>query len=64
VAAGGLDGVGTGAAARLLVDANYTTELTRRLPKGWNSKNIEAVITVQVINGKAGIPRMVAYEIW
>lgn len=64
VVASGLDGNGTGVAARLLVDANYTKELTARLPKGWTSKNIEVVIAVKVTNGKVGFPSVVDYEVW
>lgn len=65
VIAAGLDAVATGVAARLLVDANYLKELTSRLPDQWRSKeNIEAVISVQVVNGEAGYPQIVAYEVW
>jgi len=64
VVASGLDGIGTGVAARLLVDAQYTKEMTRNLPSGWIFKNIEVVIEVPVIKGNAGYPKMIAYEVW
>jgi hypothetical protein len=64
VVASGLDGTGTYVAARLMVDANYTKEFTKHLPKDWHSKNVEAVIAVKEVNGKVGFPQVVDYEVW
>lgn len=64
VIAAGLDGTSTGVAARLLVDPNYLKELTRQLPAHWESKNIEAVISVPVVSGEARFPQVAAYEVW
>jgi hypothetical protein len=64
VIAAGLDGTATGVAARLLVDPNYLKELTGHLPADWRLKNIEAVISVPVVNGEARLPHLVAYEVW
>jgi hypothetical protein len=64
VVAAGLDGAATGVAARLLVDPNYMKELTNNLPDGWRSRNIEAVISVPMVNGETRFPHLVAYEIW
>lgn len=64
VVAGGLDGIATSVASRYLVDANYAEEMSTLLPKGRNSKNLEAVISFKVVQGKVSSPHMVAYEVW
>jgi hypothetical protein len=56
-------------AAKYLLDGNssaagLTQELTKRLPAGWAEKNIEAVIAVNIFNGKVGFPRLVDWEVW
>jgi hypothetical protein len=60
----GLGGVGTSTASQALVLASSMTEITKQLPAGWASKNIEIVLKVKVINGKPGYPQMVTYEMW
>ncbi len=64
VVAAGLDGAATGVAARVLVDPNYLKELTGHLPEGWRSRNLEAVVSVPMVNGETRFPRLVAYDIW
>ncbi len=64
VIAAGLDGDATGIAARFLIFPAYLKGLTGRLPSEWQSKNVEAVLAVPIINGEAGIPQVVAYEVW
>jgi hypothetical protein len=63
--AAGLDGIGTSTAARIMVEANYFSVLAGQLPAQWTSKNnVEAVISVPMVNGEAGVPEVVAYEVW
>jgi hypothetical protein len=64
VVAGGLDEIGTGIAARFLVEEQYTKELVKFLPANWSSRNVEAVIEVQVIDGDVGPAQVVATEVW
>jgi hypothetical protein len=64
VIASGLNDVGTSVASRTLTDANFMREITKHLPAGWASKNLEVVVSVKVGNGKVGYPQLVAYEIW
>jgi hypothetical protein len=64
VVVAGLDGAATGVAARILVDPNYLKELTGNLPRDWQSRNLEAVISVPMVNGEMRFPRVAAYEIW
>ena len=64
VLAGGLGGVATSTASKVLVIASSMKEITKELPAGWESKNIEIVLKVKVFNGKPGYPELAAYEIW
>ena len=62
VIAAGIGENGTIAAAEFLTDPSYIGVLANQAPKSWASKNIEAVIATQVIDGKSGPPRVVAVE--
>jgi len=65
VIASGLNDVGTSVASRTLSDANYMREITKHLPPGWASKNLEVVVSIKVTNShKIDYPQLVAYEIW
>jgi hypothetical protein len=64
VFASGLNGVGTSIASEILVAPNTMQELTRQLPVEWRTKNVEMVIKVEVVKGRAGYPQLAAYEIW
>jgi hypothetical protein len=62
--AAGLGRFGSDIAGEFLTDPKCIAELTKSLPKGWPSKNLEIVLTTQVIDGKPGPPRVQAIEIW
>ena len=64
VVVSGLGGVGTGTASKVLALASSMREITKQLPAGWESKNIEIVLKVRVLNGKSDYPQLLAYEIW
>lgn len=64
VVAAGLSAAGTTAASEFLTDARYMGDLERQVPKTLKSKNIEAVISVQVIDGRPGAPQVEATEVW
>jgi len=64
VVAAGLTGYGTIAAGEFLTNPAYLKELEARAPADWNGKNIEAVLSTDVINGIAGPPAIVAYHYW
>ncbi len=63
VFAGGLDGVGTDSASEILAVPNSMQEVTKQLPAGWTSKNVEMVIKVSLVNGRPGYAQLVAYDI-
>ncbi len=64
IVAAGLASEGTIAAGEMLSNPEYLKGLTSHAPKGWQYKNMEAVIETEVINGEAGPPRVVAVDFW
>jgi hypothetical protein len=38
--------------------------LAKKAPEGWERKNVQIVITTQVINRHSGPPRVVAVHYW
>jgi hypothetical protein len=51
---------GTAAAGEVVTNPEYMSALLRQAPRNWQGMNVEAVIGVQVIDGKPGPPRIVA----
>lgn len=64
VMASGISEEGTEAAGELISNPADLETLLRNAPPDWRSKNIEAVIETQVIDGHAGPPQLRAVEIW
>lgn len=64
VVAAGIGAIGTMAAGEFLTDPQYMAQLARQAPKDWEHKNVQVVITAQVINAHAGPPRVVATQFW
>jgi hypothetical protein len=64
VAIGGVTPIATVAASEFLVNPTGWEALTRQAPRGWEQKNLQIVIGVNVINGKAGAPRVLATSFW
>ena len=64
VVAGGLAAQGTIAAGEMISNPEYLKSLFSRAPDGWQHKNMEAVITTEVINGEGGPPRVLAVDFW
>jgi hypothetical protein len=64
VFAAGVRGFGTLAAGRFLTDPQYLRELSDKLPKDWEQKNIEFVLATDVIDGSGGPPRVLASHVW
>jgi hypothetical protein len=61
---GGLNQFGTEAAGEFLVDGAALKEFARTAPKGWESKNIQIVLQMEVSNQKPVRPRIVASYVW
>lgn len=64
VVAAGIGVFGTLAAGEFLTDPQYMELLAKQAPKDWEHKNVQIVITTQVINGHSGPPRIVAANFW
>jgi hypothetical protein len=64
VVTAGIGDNGTAVAGEFLTNRKYAEALAKAAPKNWQSKNLEAVIATQVINGKSGPPRILAVEVW
>ena len=64
VVVAGVGAVGTVAAGEFLSDPRSMELLARQAPKDWEHKNLEVVLTNEVINGHSGPPRIVATYFW
>jgi hypothetical protein len=64
VAVGGLWGYGTLAAGEFLSDPKYMETLDRQAPSGWHKKNLQIVLSTEVIKGNSGPPRVLASYSW
>lgn len=64
VVAAGVGVFGTLAAGEFLTDPQYMELLAKQAPKDWQHRNLQIVLTTQVINGHSGPPRIVATNFW
>ena len=64
IIAAGIGKTGTETAAEFLIRGRNLGELVKKAPKGWESKNIEAVIATPLVNGTPGMPEVVDVEEW
>jgi hypothetical protein len=63
VAAAGISVFGTLAAAEFLTDARELSKLDTAAP-GWRKKNLEVVLSTEVVRAKSGRPRILATHTW
>jgi len=64
IIAAGISEEGTEAAGEILYNPVYLETLLAKVPADWESKNMEAVIETQVIQGHSGPPNVLAVETW
>ncbi len=64
VLVGGLRGYGTLAAGEFLSDPKYMAAFAQQAPAGWQKKNLQIVISTEVIKGNSGPPKAVAFYAW
>lgn len=62
VIAAGLEQCGTDASVEILTNAQQ--ELIRNLPSGWQHRNFEALVGVNVVDGGCGPPSILRIEVW
>ena len=60
----GLGPYGTEAASEFVQSPQYLAELAAKLPRGWENRNLEAVLKTDVIGAKAGPPVLVSAYSW
>jgi len=60
----GLGPNGTEAASEFVNSPQYMQQMAQKAPAGWESKNLELVLKLDVIGSKAGPPAVVAATVW
>ncbi len=60
----GLWGYGTQAAGEFLTNGRFLKALAERAPAGWEKKNMQVVISTEVIDKSTGPPRILAVNVW
>jgi hypothetical protein len=64
VVAAGITVFGTSAAADFLTNRNEMNKLSAIAPPGWEKKNMEIVLSTDVIRGRSGPATIVAAQFW
>ena len=64
VIAAGITHFGTEGAGEFLGDPAYFAEAVPRLPPDWRTRNLEIVLSVPVVDGASGHPRVLATHVW
>ncbi len=60
----GLGREGTMAAAEFATDAKHLRALEQRAPKGWEKRNMQVIISTDVVDENYGPPRIEAVHVW
>jgi len=60
----GLGAEGTEAASELVANPRFTNLLLQGAPKQWQSMNLEAVVSTNIIFGEPGLPNVLATAFW
>lgn len=54
---------GTVAASEFVTHPQYFEQFTSRAPKGWENRNVQIVVSTNVINGRSGPPHLVMFDV-
>jgi hypothetical protein len=60
----GLQRFGTDAASQFVTSPHLLKEFSDRIGWNWTNKNVEAVLRVDVVNGRVGAPMIEAIHVW
>jgi hypothetical protein len=60
----GISHYGTEAAADLVTSPALLREALQRMPAGWQQKNLQIVLHVEVVSGYPSVPTIVATHVW
>ena len=64
VIAAGITHFGTQAAGEFLTNPKYFAEALRNAPRDWPHKNMQVILSTQVMSGNAGPPKVLAVHVW
>jgi hypothetical protein len=64
VIAAGITQFGTAAAGEFLSDPSYFSDALALLPRDWARRNLQIVLSVPVVHGAGGHPRVLAAYVW
>jgi hypothetical protein len=64
VVVGGITGYGTLAAGEFLTNPAYMEIFSSQASTGWDRRNLQIVISTQVIRGVSGPPHVIATHFW
>jgi hypothetical protein len=64
IIAAGITQYGTMAAGEFLSNGEYFADAVRQLPRDWQKKNLQIVLSVPVVNRISGRPRILATHVW
>ena len=60
----GLTGFATAAVTGMVMDGSAMLSFAEHLPRDWAKRNVQAVLSVNMVNGSPGAPQVVAVEEW
>jgi len=63
ITAAGISVFGTLAASEFLTDSRSLSELSKFAP-GWERRNLEVVLSTEVVRAKSGRPHILAVQVW
>ena len=61
---GGINAYGTEACSELLTNPEYMESASAKFPADWDHRNVQVVLSTQVIKGQAGPPRFITAHVW
>jgi hypothetical protein len=64
MAIGGIDEFGTEAACEFLTDGTTLSEITRSAPKGWQERNLQVLLEMDISGNIVVNPKVVAVQVW
>lgn len=60
----GIQRFGTDAASQFVTSPDLLADFNRKVGHNWRDKNLEVVLKVDVVNGRAGAPTLEAFDLW
>lgn len=64
VVGGGLNGYGAEEAGRILARLDSLIPILKKLPAGWQNRNLDLVLHLEVVGDAPALPEVVAAHTW